>query len=237
MKKFLLVISLCALPAVCSAQISVHKPSFGVKRQTQSSPEVSLSGGGAGSQASPMSSNSPQTLTFNLTGMDESKGVTVDVGGPCKADKTPQNAGPGVYKVTFTFDSPVTSTDTCSVAFRSVANTYTAEIRVWVAATQTDPGVAIFGKANTIVIHTNTGQTIQAAVSMRQSPPGANMSILMLNTNQGTIMVTVIAPNKIQVNLNGCMLQGDVTGSSANTQPMAAMPACNGVTSATVQAK
>ena len=100
-----------------------------------------------------------------------------------------------------------------------------------------DPGIEIFGKANTIVIHTNTGQTIQAAVSMRQSPPGANMSILMLNTNQGTLMVTVIAPNKIQVNLNGCMLQGDVTGSSANTQPMAAMPACNGITSATVQAK
>ena len=236
MKKFLFVIVMFALPAVCSAQVPIHKPSFGVKRASASSPEVSLSGQ-AGSQNSPMSSNSPQTLTFSITGMDESKGVTVDVGSPCKADQTAQQAGPGVYKVTFTFDNNITSVDTCSVSFHSVANSYTAETRVWVAVTQTDPGVAIFGKANTIVIHTNTGQTINAPVQNRQLVPGSSMAILMAPTAQGMIMVTVIPPNSVQLNINGCLLQGVVTGSIANAKPPAGMTTCNGITSATVQAK
>jgi hypothetical protein len=236
MKKFVFLIALFAIPSVCSAQFPIHKPSFGVKRASASSPEVSLAGPVGGSQSSPLSSNSPQTVTFNVQNMDESKGVSVNVGSPCHADATPQQAGPGVYKVALTFDT-VNNTDTCSVEFRSLANSYTADLKIWVAATQTDPGVAIFEAANTIVIHTNTGQTIQAPVSMRQSPPGANMAMLMLNTDQGTIMVTVVAPNKIQVNLNGCLLQGNITGPSASTQAMAGMPGCNGVSSATIQAK
>jgi len=236
MKKAPFLIVIFALPAICSAQIPVHKPSFGVKRAGASSPEVSLSGQ-AGSQNSPMSSNSPQTLTFGIQGMDESKGVTVDVGSPCKADKTAQQAGPGVYKVTFTFDDAITSVDTCSVEFRSVANSYTADTRVWVAVTQTDPGVATFGHANTLVIHTDTGKTINAPIQNRQMIPGSAMAILMAPTSDGMIMVTVVPPNKIQINLNGCMLQGSITGSTAIAKVPAGMPGCNGVGSATVQAK
>ena len=236
MKKFLILIAMFALPAVCSAQFPIHKPSFGVKRQAASSPEVSLSGPAGGSESSALSSNSPATVTFNITNMDESKGVTVDVGQPCHtANQTAQQASPGIYKVALTFDT-ITSTDTCTIDFHSVANSYSTEIRLFVAATQTDSGIATFTQAKTIVFHTDTGKTIQALVSMRQTPaPG--MAMLISNMNDGSIIVTVMAPNTIQVNLNGCMLQGKISGSTASATAMGAMPACNGITSVTIQAK
>ena len=237
MKRFLPVIVLIAMPTICSAQIpNIHKPTFGVQRQKASSPQVSLAGVPGSSASSAISSNSPQTLTFNIQGIDESKGVTVNVGQPCHAaGNTPQKVSAGVYQVQLTFDT-VSQTDTCSFVFQSVANSFTAQIRVWVAATQTDPGIAIFQRANSISIRTDNGKTIQAAISNRQSmAPG--MAMLMIDTDQGTIMVTVIAPNMIQVNLNGCMLQGTVNGSTANVKAMAAMPACNGANSGTVSVK
>ncbi|MGD0841832.1 MAG: hypothetical protein ABSA32_11790 [Candidatus Acidiferrales bacterium] len=236
MKRFLPVIVLIAMPTICSAQIpNIHKPTFGVQRQKASSPQVSLAGVPGSSASSAISSNSPQTLTFNIQGIDESKGVTVNVGQPCHADKTPQTVSAGVYKVTLTFDT-VTQTDTCSIEFQSVANSTSAELKIWVAATQTDPGIAIFQQAKSISIRTDNGKTINAAVSNRQIM-GPSMAMLMIDTDQGTIMVTVIAPNMVQVNLNGCMLQGTVNGSTANVKAMAAMPACNGANSGTVSVK
>jgi hypothetical protein len=117
-----------------------------------------------------------------------------------------------------------------------VANSTSAELKIWVAATQTDPGIAIFQQAKSISIRTDNGKTINAAVSNRQIM-GPSMAMLMIDTDQGTIMVTVIAPNMVQVNLNGCMLQGTVNGSTANVKAMAAMPACNGANSGTVSVK
>jgi hypothetical protein len=236
MKRFLPVIVLIAMPAICSAQIpNIHKPTFGVQRQKASSPQVSLAGTAGSSAGSAISSNSPQTLTFNIQGIDESKGVTVNVGEPCHADKTAQMVSAGVYKVTLTFDT-VSQTDTCSIDFQSVANSTSAEIKVWVAATQTDSGIAIFQQAKSISIRTDNGKTINAAVSNRQVM-GPSMAMLMIDTDQGTIMVTVIAPNMVQVNLNGCMLQGTLNGATANIKPAGAMPACSGITSGTISAK
>lgn len=227
-------------PEAANAQqeSSSSAPNVNVSRMASSTPEVKLAPSANGETAK-YHSGAAQPVTFTVTNLDDSKGVTTTTGNGCTLQGSPQKGANGAYTVTLNIPS-MAEDGNCYIGLASTAKgtystvdvPYTADPDYW---QKSAPDMYAFVHSKSWTFKTSNGKTQTQQVSRVEST-GSRISAMTTDADGAISAFGFTPPEEVAGTFQQCVLHGTFHKDTATLTPIMQTDECKQIGTLRVKA-
>jgi hypothetical protein len=227
-------------PELANAQQESNssRPNTNVNRTASSTPEVKLAPA-ANAETPRYHSGAAQPVSFTVTNLDESKGVTASSGNGCTIQGSPQKTGDGAYTVTLNIPS-MPEDGSCYIGLASTAKgtysavdvPYTADPDYW---KKSAPDMYAFVHSKAWKFTTSDGKSQTQQVSRVEST-GNRLAAMTTDADGAISAFGFTPPEEVAGTFQQCVLHGTFHKDTATLTPIMQTDDCKKIGTLTVKA-